>query len=478
MIANRKGFSLIGTLMAMTVSVIILVGVMYLITDVYEAKQQINSQATIDTFHAASLQTIRNSTRVRSITGVDTDPNLEACLGGRGVNCTTFANLGPRAFDPAGLNLNGTFSSQGPCTAAPNDPSCNISRNASFSFECPTATTCTAIRILTTTNYVRSARTPASVQNITGRSSTITIPGALVVSRNAIDFSCGSTQLVTSVDYSNLRGVCSTVTGNVSSPNLEPLRSFGPSAPTTVYQETLADNSCPSTGFGAIGLYSAQTSCQPAPPPPIPTNCLGSWSACSLACGGGTQTYSIFTRPRNGGAACPYSQGQTQACNTQPCPVNCVGAWSACSVPCGGGTSTYIVSSPAVGGGAACPFANGTTMACNTQSCSPPLAIVLPARVTGNNGRSWAMGTFLPPSNGRINAWLIDFRFSATGGRGGPYTYSYRWLRHNGERVIFFDSRTGQLTIQDDRNRNSSFEISVTDGVSTATQVINFNMWW
>ena len=111
--------------------------------------------------------------------------------------------------------------------------------------------------------------------------------------------------------------------------------------------------------------------------PPEP--CEGSWSAygaCDASCGGGTKTKSWTTtkNPRHGGAACPSPTTQSQACNTQACPINCVGTWSdydACSVGCGGGTqtSTWTTTTPSAHGGTACPSPSTQSVECNTQAC-------------------------------------------------------------------------------------------------------------
>jgi hypothetical protein len=82
---------------------------------------------------------------------------------------------------------------------------------------------------------------------------------------------------------------------------------------------------------------------------PCPVNCVVSdwsaFSACSTTCGGGvqTQTRTVVTAASNGGTACPALVNQ-QSCNNQGCPADCQvsdwSAWSVCSVPCGGGSQT------------------------------------------------------------------------------------------------------------------------------------------
>jgi hypothetical protein len=97
-------------------------------------------------------------------------------------------------------------------------------------------------------------------------------------------------------------------------------------------------------------------------------DCQGSWGACSVSCGGGTQNFTITTPPANGGAACPASP---QSCNTQSCslPIDCQGYWSSCSKPCGGGTEIFTVTTSPANGGLACP---SSPRPCNTESCSQP----------------------------------------------------------------------------------------------------------
>ena len=108
----------------------------------------------------------------------------------------------------------------------------------------------------------------------------------------------------------------------------------------------------------------------------------GSYGACSLSCGGGTQTAPTVCKQNNGTTvADSFCTGTkpaatSQSCNIQACSID--GGWSAwgggsCSVSCGGGsqTQTRTCTNPApANGGAACVGASSQTISCNTQACA------------------------------------------------------------------------------------------------------------
>ena len=97
-----------------------------------------------------------------------------------------------------------------------------------------------------------------------------------------------------------------------------------------------------------------------------------SWSACSASCGGGTQIRSC-NNPAPSGNGVPCTGVASQACNTNPCPSTdpVDGGWSdfgACSVSCGGGTQTRTCANPEPSnGGADCT--GESTQPCNTDAC-------------------------------------------------------------------------------------------------------------
>jgi hypothetical protein len=114
---------------------------------------------------------------------------------------------------------------------------------------------------------------------------------------------------------------------------------------------------------------------------------IGTWSACTVSCGsGGTQTRSVICQQtQNGGVSTVPDTSCTspvplrsQACNTQTCLDGqySYGTWSTCSVTCGGGGQTRTVNCVS-STGVAYPdntHCAGTTEAatqqvCNTATC-------------------------------------------------------------------------------------------------------------
>ena len=109
------------------------------------------------------------------------------------------------------------------------------------------------------------------------------------------------------------------------------------------------------------------------------------WNTCSVECGGGTQTRTrtcTNPAPYCAGANCTGDDSESRVCNTQPCYTYSwyYSSWSTCSVSCGGGTQTrtvYCKRNDGTNMGATCDVYLGcecstkpsTSQSCNTQDC-------------------------------------------------------------------------------------------------------------
>ncbi|VDI00055.1 Hypothetical predicted protein, partial [Mytilus galloprovincialis] len=103
------------------------------------------------------------------------------------------------------------------------------------------------------------------------------------------------------------------------------------------------------------------------------------WTACSLSCGGGSQSRNRTCNepePEYGGIHCSGNITDEQNCNGDPCPINGNWTewsdWSDCDVSCGGGIQTKYRNCtnpvPQFGGGDC--FGNNTEISvCNSKYC-------------------------------------------------------------------------------------------------------------
>lgn len=228
------------------------------IVDSFKLSARANAQGTIDSLQMAGMHVGRSS-RILYDELVKTDDSpLAKCLKRKGTGCGGFAGQ-LKPFNAKGLeDLNGFFSEAGSrCDVTAATDLCPIQRITKYRIFCSKDSSCEAIELNINTVHKKQSETETFVD----RFGTVQIPGLALVSREAIDFSCATSEILSGVDYPTLTALCKDFTGLNASPNKEPLRTFAttPSAPSD-WQE-MASMTCASYGFKNMGLGKSQPIC-------------------------------------------------------------------------------------------------------------------------------------------------------------------------------------------------------------------------
>ena len=120
-------------------------------------------------------------------------------------------------------------------------------------------------------------------------------------------------------------------------------------------------------------------------------DCVGAWSEfgdCSQECsyneskGTQSRTYAITTEAGEGGAACPYTDGEEEKkeCGMTACtPIDCVGDWDAWKVQGTNQTRDWTITQEPKYGGAECDVAESArteSKACTDATACPPVNCV------------------------------------------------------------------------------------------------------
>ena len=127
------------------------------------------------------------------------------------------------------------------------------------------------------------------------------------------------------------------------------------------------------------------------------TTWSGTWGTCSKKCGTGTQTMSGTKYSTYDSSVSCGSDSKSQNCNTQDCCSSTTttwsGTWGACSVTCGGGTQTMSGTKYSTYDSNVSCGSDSKSQACNTNSCGPP----------AHTHKTGALGTTLKSCNWKLS---------------------------------------------------------------------------
>ena len=366
---SNAGFSLIELMIVVAMSSVVVVGASYFVLDTQKAEKKAQTSFFIQ---EQRLQIQRSISSAAQWSNVKTENPDMSCFNA-GTSCSAFTTpqklklpvngvvidgnnaglgLSPEGnfcytFDAAAGDKNCPFGLDMTWKATCNDTDCKNAQpriDVNFKFKDPTAATAPNLESYRITQF-QDARAQNISDVCTGMGGTIVGASCQITALTGQCDPTGAGALFPIGFDSDGKIIC-------GKPGLDP---------------------CPTdqvvVGFDSTGKTLCAPKCISGPGV---VNCQGSWSDCLPACGGtGTQNFTVTTAAQNGGY-CEAINGQSRSCGGAVCGSNsdCVGSWSPCDRACGGGTQTYGIQSPAQGTGAACPVANGTIQACNTTACA------------------------------------------------------------------------------------------------------------
>jgi hypothetical protein len=169
----------------------------------------------------------------------------------------------------------------------------------------------------------------------------------------------------------------------------------------------------PSHGGAVCPVLNETRNCHTQACALVPVDCVlsgyGSWSECSLGCGGGEyhRTRNVTTHDSNGGLRCE-SLFETGVCNNFMCPVHCtvavVSDWSDCSRTCGVGVMTRVATSTSAFTAPECP-STVQERSCSNSAC--------PQNCVATDFGSW--GACSKPCDGGSQSRVREIAQSAVG---------------------------------------------------------------
>jgi hypothetical protein len=257
---GRRGYSLVGLLVAVSLGVIVCLGAAYVMTRAHYTSNFASLQSELDRLHYLNLQKARNLAYIRQQLGLPANANLQDCFAQKkSKTCSSLSgskNVPKEGVAGSGLDK-------------------NLDSEMVITSEC-SGDTCQRVKVTVDTTYTtpptQIQRGNMMVPSYSPRHTVVYYPAFVIAPPVGIDYGCAFTELMTGVSASELTAICSPVTGNLNGGN--PLSNFGGTSPTPSTQPPTNTTCGPGQFVAQVGMFAGQTVCKTVavnPPPPPPT---------------------------------------------------------------------------------------------------------------------------------------------------------------------------------------------------------------
>ncbi|NUN06815.1 MAG: hypothetical protein HUU57_13760 [Bdellovibrio sp.] len=252
----RGSFSLVGSIVALCVSTLVMLGTTVVIFHVSQDKAKVNLQGQLDFLHLEGLQILSNGNHLKNLF-LNQVPQIQLCFQRKGTACNTFNNRKVSPVDDSGkIKLNAFYGSNGSCAAM--DPViCPFQRIAEVTFHCSSAETCESIEVALQTNYL-------GTQILRSQRTTKKLAARALEQRHNLSFACvGGGRFVSGIDYEKLTAKCEGMPPERLHCISElPLQGFGNQVSSECHSSPI-QASCAGRGLSETGLIGGTHVCAP-----------------------------------------------------------------------------------------------------------------------------------------------------------------------------------------------------------------------
>lgn len=253
-LSNRGSFSIVGTMVALTISVGVMLATTTVIFKVSQDKAKVNLQAQIDFLHLEGLHILSNQKSLKKLF-LDQVPQVYACFQSKGVGCKSLDGRILHAQDPEKkVFLTSYFGANGPCQSVEKGV-CPYQRVAQVKIECALDTKCQRIEIDLQTSHVGS-------QTVRPQQTTRFLSARALDQRRNLDFRCvAGERFISGIDYENLAVKCDGLPDiKLNCSSGFPLQGLGELAPVACHPSPVHGN-CGVRGLSATSLNGGSSDC-------------------------------------------------------------------------------------------------------------------------------------------------------------------------------------------------------------------------